>query len=112
MCQTRGKLAFQAAREMLDQLRRLSVEESVWDEWIAGHRQPSPQPPVIAGVRLNNTSRVADGIILSQLKLEIGQLREQLGTDHAPAQPTEREWDPARDGYRQGGGGRVFDISE
>ncbi len=63
----------QAAREALDSLGVLSVDEVTWKAWIANHRRPAPAPPVVTGVELINTSAVNDRIILAHLDLELGQ---------------------------------------
>jgi NTE family protein len=62
-----------AAREALDQLRSLGVGDDTWADWTANHHRAAPELPVVAGIRVNNSSPVTDRIVLGQLNVRIGQ---------------------------------------
>lgn len=70
----------QAAREMFEELSRLSVAPAVYSQYQA-QRSPRATAPVIEFVRLDNQSRISDEAILSHFSLKPGETLDSARLD-------------------------------
>ncbi len=66
-----------AARAMIDELRPLAVDDATWEAFRARRASRPLEPPRIDAVRIENTSRVRDGIVASRLDVPVGQTLDE-----------------------------------
>jgi NTE family protein len=76
----------QAAREVIDKLRRYSVSEDEFAQHLVARSLRHPEAPVIDYVRVNNRSGVGDAVIAARISaqpgkpLDLTQLEKDIGT--------------------------------
>jgi NTE family protein len=62
-----------AMREYRDQLRRLAMSASEYDDFLASRRVPKASPPVIDFLRIENRSRLGDEVLAAGLDIPLGR---------------------------------------
>jgi NTE family protein len=62
-----------AAEEKIPQLQRLAVTEEQYTAHVAARSKRIDEPPVIEFVRIDNRSRISDDVLMTRLRIKIGE---------------------------------------